>query len=54
VRAAIVATGSPEGEAHGEGVDATYRRTLIEALVPDVTFVEERASSIVTFTLPTV
>ena len=54
VRAAIVATGSPDGDAHGEGVDATYRRTLIEALAPDVTFVEERASSNVTFTLPTV
>jgi anti-sigma regulatory factor (Ser/Thr protein kinase) len=54
VRAAIVATGSPVGDAHGGGVDATYRRTLIEALAPDATFVEEPRSSIVTFTLPAV
>ena len=51
VRAAIVATGSPGGGARDEGADATYRRTLIEALAPDVTFVEERARSIVRFTL---
>ncbi len=53
LRAAVVATGSPTGDAHGEGADATYRRTLIEALAPDVIFVEEGARSIVTFTLPT-
>ena len=51
LRATIEATGSLARDAHGEGVDATYRRTLIEALAPDATFVEEPARSIVTFTL---
>lgn len=54
LRAAVVATGSRADDANGDRVDATYRRTLIEALAPDVTFVEERIRSIVTFTLPAV
>ena len=54
LRTTIVANGPRSEDAHGEeGVDATYRRTLIEALAPDATFVEEPARSIVSFTLST-
>ena len=51
LRAAVVATGLPADDTNRGEADATYRRTLIEALAPDATFVEEQDRSIVTFTL---
>ena len=54
LRASIVATGVSADDVHRDEVDVTYRRTLIEALAPDATFVEEDDRSVVTFTLPAV
>ncbi len=51
LRAAVVATGSPADDPDVDPAETTYRRTLIEALAPDATFVEEQDRSIVTFTL---
>ena len=51
LRVAVTATGLLAGDAQSAAADATYRRTLIEALAPDATFVEEQDRSIVTFTL---
>ena len=53
LRAAVVATGLSADGVHHDAAVTTYRRTLIEALAPDATFVEEQDRSIVTFTLPT-
>jgi len=54
LRVAVTATGLLAGEATNAAADATYRRTLIEALSPDVSFVEAPGHSIVTFTVPAV
>ncbi|MGZ6544172.1 MAG: ATP-binding protein [Actinomycetota bacterium] len=51
LRVAVTATGRLAGETQSAAADATYRRTLIEALARDATFVEEEDRSIVTFTL---
>ena len=53
LRASVVATGLP-ADVRRDEADPTYRRTLIEALAPDATFVEGEDRSIVTFTLPAV
>jgi anti-sigma regulatory factor (Ser/Thr protein kinase) len=50
LRVVVTATGLLAGEAESAAADA-YRQTLIEALAPDATFVEEQDRSIVTFTL---
>jgi len=51
LRVVVTATGLLAGEAQSTEADATYRQTLIEALAPDATFVEEQDRSIVAFTL---
>ena len=51
IRVTVVATGILGDGSHTSPTEATYRRTLIEALVPDVTFVEERDRLTVEFTL---
>ena len=50
-RVTVVATGVLDNEIPTNPTEATYRRTLIEALVPDATFVEERDRLTVMFTL---
>lgn len=50
-RVTVVATGVLDDETPTNPTEATYRRTLIEALVPDATFVEERDRLTVMFTL---
>ena len=52
LRVTVTATGLLAEDALRAVADATYRRTLIEALAPDVSFVEEPGHSIVMFTLP--
>jgi anti-sigma regulatory factor (Ser/Thr protein kinase) len=51
IRVTVGATGVPRDGTHTTPTEETYRRTLIEALVPDVTFVEERDRLTVAFTL---
>ena len=51
LRVVVTATGPLAGQTQNAAADTTYRRTLIEALAPDATFVEEQDRSIVTFTL---
>ena len=51
LRVAVTATGLLAGKTQSAAADAPHRRTLIEALAPDATFVEEQDRSIVTFTL---
>lgn len=51
IRVTVVATGVLGDGTRTSPIEATYRRTLIEALVPDVTFVEERDRLAVEFTL---
>jgi anti-sigma regulatory factor (Ser/Thr protein kinase) len=51
IRVNVVATGVLADEGHTNPTGATYRRTLIEALVPDATFIEERDRLNVMFTL---
>jgi anti-sigma regulatory factor (Ser/Thr protein kinase) len=50
-RVTVVATGVLGDETPTNPTEATYRRTLIEALVPDATFIEERDRLTVMFTL---
>jgi anti-sigma regulatory factor (Ser/Thr protein kinase) len=51
IRVTVVATGLLGDEAHTDPIEATYRKTLIEALVADATFVEEQDRLTVMFTL---
>jgi anti-sigma regulatory factor (Ser/Thr protein kinase) len=51
IRVTVVAAGDLDDGTHSSPAEATYRRTLIEALVPDVTFVEERDRLTIGFTL---
>jgi anti-sigma regulatory factor (Ser/Thr protein kinase) len=51
LRVAVTATGLLTGEVESAAADATHRRTLIEALAPDATFLEDQDRSSVTFTL---
>ena len=51
MRVNVVAIGAVGDQAHSTQAEATYRRTLIEALVPDATFVEEQDRLTVMFTL---
>ena len=50
----VTATGLLTDDAQSGAVDSTYRRTLIEALIPGATFVEEQDRSIVTCTVSSV
>jgi anti-sigma regulatory factor (Ser/Thr protein kinase) len=52
LRVTVTATGPLADDAQSAAADAMFRRTLIEALAPDVSFVEEPGHSVVTFTLP--
>ena len=54
LRVTVTATGLLADDAQIAAADATYRRTLIEALAPDATFVEEQDRSVVTFTVSAV
>ena len=51
VRVTVVATGDLGEQDHSTSTQATFRRTLIEALAPEATFVEEPDRLTVTFTL---
>lgn len=51
IRVNVTAIGLRRDEAYSNPVEAPYRRTLIEALVPDATFVEEQDRLTVMFTL---
>lgn len=51
IRVTVVATGDLDDETRINPTEATYRRTLIEALMPDATFVEERDRLTVVFWL---
>lgn len=51
IRVTVVATGVLRDGTDTSPTEATYRRTLIEALVPDVTFVDGRDRLTVEFTL---
>jgi hypothetical protein len=51
IRVTVMATGVLGDEPPTNPAEATYRRTLIGALVPDATFVEERDRLTVMFTL---
>ncbi len=51
IRVTVVATGVLGDETQTDPTEAAYRRTLIEALVPDVAFVEARDRFTVEFTL---
>ena len=51
IRVTVMATGVLGDEPPTNPAEATYRRTLIGALVPDATFVEERYRLTVMFTL---
>jgi anti-sigma regulatory factor (Ser/Thr protein kinase) len=51
IRVTVVATGVLDDGTRTDPTEATYRRTLIKALVPDATFVEERDRLTVVFWL---
>ena len=51
IRVKVEANGPPNEQSLGDPIEASFRRTLIEALAPDVTFVEEKNRSSASFSL---
>ena len=51
IRVTVVAGGVRGDQPSRPSIEATYRRTLIEALVPGVTFLDQQDRLTVTFTL---
>ncbi|MGH2596402.1 MAG: hypothetical protein ACRDH7_10625 [Actinomycetota bacterium] len=51
IRVSVAAIGALDDEAHTDSTEATYRKTLIDALVPGAIIVEERDRLTVAFTV---
>jgi anti-sigma regulatory factor (Ser/Thr protein kinase) len=51
IRVSVIATGVVNDETLADPIEASFRRTLIEALAPDASFVDELDRLTVSFTL---